>query len=463
MSRIKEKIVLIVLDLIAVNLAYTLVYLLKFHTGLMEAGFPPSLSGVIMAGAVLSGLWIVILPLFGLYSSKFSISRTDELVSIFKAVTLGTVILYILLIDINNLLTSRFNIFNYWSFLLFFLSITHIMLRTYQRNRLKKGRGRRKTVIVGIGSKAREIYDKIQSQKLTGFDVRGFIDPSPEAPSGSPAKNVLGTINKFNEICDRHQIEEVLIILDKPSKKKLFEIVDLCNGYPVSLKTIPDIYEIAVGNAKIQHIYGLDLVEILPENYSPGLMLGKRLIDLLVSSIVIFFLLPLWVLISFAIKINSKGPVFFRQKRVGYNGNDFTMYKFRSMHIEDEKPNERLLTKEKDPRITTVGHFIRRIRLDEIPQLINVLEGDMSLVGPRPELPFYVQQYVKQIALYSKRVRVKPGITGLAQVNQKFSESVTDIQKKLEYDLYYIENMSLKLDFKILLSTIVTILTRSGG
>ena len=133
------------------------------------------------------------------------------------------------------------------------------------------------------------------------------------------------------------------------------------------------------------------------------------------------------------------------------------------MYIDEEKPDASLLTKDKDPRITFVGHFLRKIRLDEIPQLINVLEGDMSLVGPRPELPFYVQQYAKQISLYSKRLRVKPGITGLAQVNQKFSESVKDIQKKLEYDLYYIENMSLRLDFKILLSTIVTILTRRGG
>lgn len=463
MSRITEKIVLILLDLVALNLAFFLVYVLKFHSGLMEAELPPSLSGVVMAGAALSILWILNFILFGLYSSKFAISRTDEIVSIFKAVTFGIVILFILLIDLENLLLSRFNIFNYWALLVFFLSLGHIIVRTYQRNRLKKGRGRRKTLIVGNGKRAHEIYEQILSQQLTGFDVQGFIDPDPRKQEIAASEGTLGALDQFDAICDQHQIEEVLIILDKTSKKKLFEIVDMCNGYPVALKTIPDIYEIAVGNARIQHIYGLDLVEILPENYSPGFRLVKRITDISVSALVLFLFLPIWVLISMAIRINSRGRVFYRQKRLGQNGMEFMMYKFRSMYPDADTNTEQHLTKEKDPRITSVGRILRKLRLDEVPQLINVIEGEMSLVGPRPELPFYVQQYRQQIPLYSKRFRVKPGITGLAQVKQKFSESVKDIQKKLEYDLFYIENMSLRLDLKILLATVVTVLTRRGG
>ena len=464
MSRIKEKTVLIVLDLTAVNLAYVFVYVLKFHSGLMETGIQPPLSGVIMGGGVLSAAWFLVLLLFGLYRSKFAVSRTDEIVTIFKAVSLGTVALFLLTFEFADPLPpSRVNIFNYWILLIFFLSIGRIIIRTYQRNLLKKGHGRRKTVIVGTGKRAKEIYDQIRSHPVTGFDVQGFIHLSPRIPVETPVGPVLGSIDKFVEICDQNRIEEVLIILDRPSKTRLFEIVDKCDGYPAAMKTVADIYEIAVGNARIRHLYGLDLVDILPENYSHGLRFVKRVIDITVSSIILLLFLPIWMIIGIAIKINSSGPVFYRQKRIGQHGESFIMYKYRSMVYDTEFNPEAVLTRDKDPRITGIGMILRRLRIDEVPQLINVLEGDMSLVGPRPELPYYVQLFIKQIPLYSKRLRVKPGITGMAQIKQKFSESVKDIQKKLEYDLYYIENMSLKLDLKILLATIVTVLTRRGG
>ena len=464
MSRITEKILLIALDLIAVNIAFILVYILKFHSGLMGVEVPPLLSGVVMSGIALSTAWFLILLFFGLYRSKLAVSRTDELLTIFKAVTLGTVVFFLLLAsDSENLqLPSRISIFNYWAFLIFFLSTGRIIIRTYQRNRLRKGLGRRKTLIVGTGKRAQEVYDEIRSHQLTGFDVQGFLDPSRGEIAEAPG-HILGTIDKFEEVCDRLKIEEVLIILDQPSKEELFEIVDKCDGYPVSLKTIPDIYEIAVGNARIQHIYGLKLVDILPENYSPGFRLVKRIIDITVSAVILFLFLPLWVVIGIAIKLSSRGSVFYRQNRIGQNGEKFTMYKFRSMVQDADREPGPVLTQARDPRIIGVGRILRRLRIDEVPQLINVLEGEMSLVGPRPELPYYVQLYIKQIPLYSKRLRVKPGITGLAQVSQKFSESVKDIHKKLEHDLYYIENMSFKLDLKILLATSVTVLTRRGG
>jgi len=464
MSRITERTVLIISDLIGVNLAYVMVYVLKFHTGLMETGIPPTLLGGILGGVVLSGCWLLILLFFGLYRSKFAVSRTDEILMIFKAVTLGAVILFILTIDFENPLTSsRINIFNYWMLLIFFLSIGRIIIRTYQRNRLKKGHGRRKTLIIGAGKKAQEVYDQILSHPVTGFDVQGFLNTSPEASSGIKSGKILGDIDNYNEVCNKYKIEEVLIILDRPSKKKLFEIVDKCDGFPAALKTIPDIYEIAVGSAHIQHLYGLQLVDILPENYSPGFMIVKRIIDISISSFIIFFFLPFWVITGIAIIINSKGSVFYRQKRVGQHGEIFTIYKFRSMVHDADQISGHLLTQDRDPRITAVGRIIRRLRIDEVPQLINVLEGEMSLIGPRPELQYYVQRYVKEIPLYSKRLRAKPGITGLAQVKQKFSDSVTDIKTKMEYDLFYIENMSLKLDLKIFLATIFTIITRSGG
>lgn len=464
MTRITEKSILILSDFLAVNIAYVIVYILRFYIVLLESDTPPTAAGVILGGGFLSLAWIVVFLLFGLYRSKFAVSRTDEIVTVFKAVSLGTMTLFVLTFNLSDPLPlSRLIILNYWIFLIFFLSIGRIAIRTYQRNRLKKGIGRRKTLIIGTGKQARKVYDQIRINPLTGFDAIGFLKTSSHTAEETGSGKVFGSIEQFDEVCVQNDIEEVLIILDRPSKTKLFEIVDKCNGYPVVLRTVPDIYEIAVGNAHIQHMYGLDLVEILPENYSAGFRAVKRFIDIAVSSAIILLFLPLWVLIGFIIKLNSQGPVFYKQKRIGRNGEDFVMYKFRSMVMHADTAPIHRLTLEKDARITAIGSFIRRFRIDEIPQMINVLEGDMSLIGPRPELPFYVREFVKQIPLYSKRLRIKPGITGLAQVKQKFSESVTDIKKKLEYDLFYIENMSLKLDLKITLATIVTILTRRGG
>ena len=464
MTRFTEKSVLLLSDLLAVNIAYIIVYIIRFYIVLLESDIPPTVKGVILGGGFLSLAWVVTLLLFGLYRSKFAVSRTDEIVTIFKAVSLGTMTLFVLTFNRNDPLPlSRLIILNYWIFLIFFLSVSRIAIRTYQRNRLKKGIGKRKTLIIGTGKQARNVYDQIRKNPLTGFDAIGYLQTSPHTAEETGPGKVFGSIEQFEDVCVQNDIEEVLIILDRPSKTKLFEIVDKCNGYPVVLRTIPDIYEIAVGNAHIQHMYGLDFVEILPENYSTGFCAVKRSIDIAVSSAVILLFLPLWVLIGFMVKLNSQGSVFYKQKRIGRNREDFTMYKFRSMvEHADSVPYHRL-TSEQDVRITAIGKIIRRFRIDEIPQMINVLEGDMSLIGPRPELPYYVRQFVKQIPLYSKRLRIKPGITGLAQVKQKFSESVTDIKKKLEYDLFYIENMSLKLDLKIIFATIVTILSRRGG
>ena len=297
---------------------------------------------------------------------------------------------------------------------------------------------------------------------MTGFDVKGFITIRNVVADGIPEEKVVGGMEAFNDFCASRQVEDAIIVLDRPTKKRLFEIVDQCNGYPVAMKTMADMYSIAIGNAGVYNHFGLQLVDILPERMSLFYSILKRVMDIAVSSLVIFIFLPLWVVIGAAIKLNSKGPVFYRQERLGKDGDVFTIYKFRSMYEDAEKHTGPALTKTNDPRITRIGNFLRKYRLDEIPQFINVLEGDMSLIGPRPERPYFVKKFVKQIPLYSKRFRVKPGITGWAQVKQRFEESVKDVQTKLEYDLFYIENMSLLFDLKIVLATIYTVLARRG-
>ncbi|MCP4725011.1 MAG: sugar transferase [bacterium] len=464
MTRITEKILLVLNDLIAVNLAFGLIYFLKYKTGIIDSIIPVSNNSIFLASGLLTFFWAVSFLFFGLYRSKFFVSRTDEMLNIFKAVTFGSVLIFLQSFDLSNPLpASRIILFTYWGLLFFMVSVGRICLRSYQKILLKKGLGQRKTIIIGTGKRAKEVYKQIVDHPVMGFDVKGFLEFEAERLREIPDDLVIGGVNTVNDICAENKIEEVLIILDRPSRKRLFEIVDACNGYPVALKTIPDIYQIAVGNTKIHNLFGLQLVDILPQNYSAAYRIIKRSIDIAISLLIIFLLMPVWVVTGVLIKLDSKGPIFFKQERVGMNGAQFMMYKFRSMEFSKSKKEEVFLTQNPDPRVTKFGNFIRKFRIDEVPQFINVLEGDMSIIGPRPELPFYVIKHNRQIPLYSKRFRIKPGITGLAQVKQLFHDSVTNISKKLEYDLYYLENMSLKLDLKILLATIYTVLARRGG
>jgi len=239
-------------------------------------------------------------------------------------------------------------------------------------------------------------------------------------------------------------------------------VVDKVGRMDVGLKIIPDMYDIISGQARTNQIYGFPLIDIFPQLMPQWEKAFKRLIDVVVSSITLLILLQFFPLIALAVYIDSPGPVFYRQERVGKNGKIFKMIKFRTMIPDAEKETGPVWSQKQDPRITRVGYFLRKTRLDEIPQFINVLQGDMSLVGPRPERPVFVDQFVKTIPLYRHRLKMKPGITGWAQTMHKYDESFEDVKKKLEYDLYYLENMSLKLDFKIIMNTFATVFTAKG-
>ncbi len=234
------------------------------------------------------------------------------------------------------------------------------------------------------------------------------------------------------------------------------------NGEAVGIKISPDMYDIISGQARTNQIYGLPLIEILPEFMPAWERSVKRLIDILVSIGILGGLLPFWLLFGIIIKIDSRGKTLYRQERVGKDGRQFNIFKFRSMSSDAESETGPVWATEDDPRVTRVGKFLRATRIDEVPQFINVLMGDMSLVGPRPERQFFVDQLKKEMPLYTRRLRIRPGITGWAQIKHKYDESLDDVKRKLRYDLFYIENMSLRMDFKIILSTIKVILSGKG-
>lgn len=234
-----------------------------------------------------------------------------------------------------------------------------------------------------------------------------------------------------------------------------------CNSHKVGLKIMPDLYDVISGQARTNAIYGFPLIEISPQLMSPWEESLKRMLDVVVSAVILMVGLPVWLLIAAIIKLESPGPVLYKQERVGKDGQRFRIIKFRSMREDAEKEGPQWANR-KDPRVTRVGKWLRKLHLDEVPQLINVMKGQMSLVGPRPERPVFVESLSKEIPLYNRRLKVRPGITGWAQVKHRYDETIEDVKKKVQYDLYYIENMSLRMDMKIILNTASHMLLGKG-
>ncbi len=242
----------------------------------------------------------------------------------------------------------------------------------------------------------------------------------------------------------------------------MLRVIAACDRLGVTIKIVPDLYQIISGQVKTASIYGFPLVEINPTLMTEWEKRVKRLMDIVISLFLLIISLPIIIITAILIKLDSKGPVLYKQERVGLNGKLFNVLKFRSMVNDAEKQTGPVWAGKDDPRVTKVGRFIRKVRIDELPQMYNVLKGEMSLVGPRPERPKFVEQFAKEIPLYKRRLLVKPGLTGWAQVKHKYDESIEDVKTKLKYDLFYIENQTLRMDLKILFRTIFVVLLGKG-
>ena len=406
--------------------------------------------------------WLVLFVFNGLYRLGPSTSRFDEAVRIFRVVTIGVLLLFILTFDLEGGLTfTRALVVSYWLVLIVLVAGGRIALRSLQLRLLASGIGRRNTVIVGTDDRGHRLLQALDASPAQGYEVLGFVRAPGEAVlaevGGLP---VLGEVEDLGRIVGQRGVKEVLIALRSNSHEEILRIVDAAGGSasPVSFGITPDLYDIVTGHVRTQQIYGVPLMELRPQLMAPWESALKRLLDVAVALLVLGGLAPLWILAAAAIRLDSRGPVLFRQERVGREGRVFTMYKFRSMVEEAEERTGPVWVKEADPRVTRVGRLLRALHLDEVPQCINFLRGDMSLVGPRPERPYFVDQFRAGIPFYMRRFNVKPGLLGWAQSKHEFDMDSTDLVRiaaeRLEYDLYYIENASLMLDFKIMLRTI---------
>ncbi len=465
MPKAIEKSFLIVGDFIAINLTYIYWVLLRqFLNCYTESGV---LNNFILA-TILFLYWFFMFFFFGLYKSWYAQSRFDEFVTVLKTVSIGVFILFWLTFDVRIDLQStpsvgRIIIISYWFMLVFFTSLGRILLRTLQRKLLELGFGRRNTLIIGWNEKAHELYDKIKQYPELGYDVTGFISLSRKnLIEKYQEASILGYYKDIARVVEQYQIEEIIIAVKKSSPKEVLNIISCCDSLLVNLKIVPDLYDIVMGYGRTNQIYAFPLIEILPQMMPPWEQRIKRIMDVAVAIFVLAGFLPLWIFVAIFIKLDSRGPILFSQQRVGKDGKNFKIYKFRSMVQDAERKTGPVWAGERDSRVTFIGRIIRKLRIDEIPQFYNVLMNDMSLVGPRPERPFFVDKLKRKIPLYTRRLRMKPGITGWAQIKAGYDITFDTVRKKLEYDLFYIENVSLRMDLKILLNTIYVMLRGKG-
>jgi exopolysaccharide biosynthesis polyprenyl glycosylphosphotransferase len=448
-----QRIVLLVTDLVTISLAWIAYYHVRVRTGWLDVPIEPDFLAP-MAFVYL--FWALLFFLVGLYRPFYAASRFDELALLFKTISFGCLFLFFVIFfdDAASAasVSSRLLIVIYWAILLATVGTGRLLLRSLQRRLLINGIGVHKTMI----------RDEVAKYPALGLRVAGFVrlEQQWSGPAADPTP-VLGGLDDLATIIPGHDIRETLIAVDAADHERLLQIVTRCSAFNIGVKIVPDLYEIISGLAKTNAIYGFPLIDVSPQLMKPWEEGAKRLIDLAVAGLVLIAGLPVWLLIALAIKIDSRGPVLYRQERVGMDGKHFRIIKFRSMVADAEKAGPQWALKI-DPRITTIGRSLRKLHLDEIPQVWNVLRGEMSLVGPRPERPVFVEELIREIPLYPRRLRVRPGVTGWAQVKHKYDESIEDVRKKVQYDLYYIENMSLRMDMKIIFSTVSHMLMGKG-
>ena len=464
MDKRRERLTLLALDFVAVNIAFFCYFVLRVNTKWFDLLILPDFWAPML---VICFYWLLVFLFVGLYRSWFALSRFDEISTLFKATFVGIFVLFFLVFidDANHGVASgsRILIVLYWALIFCFDSFFRLSFRAIQRSLLIKGVGCKNTLIIGTGDYAKKIYSEITRHPGLGLRVVGFLEIDDEKTEILVDGNlIVGKIEDFESVLEHYTIKEVVFALEKQHDDFVVDLIARSEGKDLGLKIVPTLYEILSGQARTTQLYGVPLIDINPTIMPEWELKAKRLMDLGAAVLILIVSSPAIIIAAIAIKINSKGPVFYLQERSGLNGKPFRIVKFRSMRQDAEQATGPVWSQKDDPRITEVGKFIRRVRIDEIPQMWNVLKGEMSLIGPRPERPYFVEKLSEEIPYYKRRLRVRPGVTGWAQVKHKYDENIDDVREKVRFDLFYIENMSLRMDFKIMLRTVLVVLFGKG-
>jgi exopolysaccharide biosynthesis polyprenyl glycosylphosphotransferase len=441
----------VLLDGVLVNAGIILAFLIRFKGTLPPFNF-----------SAYQNLWVFIIIIMigafyisGLYDRRRSYTMVNILDNTINGVTLGTLLIFV------AVYTARLRIGAFPTTVLMISWLVNLILISGWRIVLVRFRkvAPRRVLVVGSGEGANSIVEDIKNRSELGYKLIGIVS---EEEMKNPALGVkhFKSLRDIRRIVTVNKIDEMIISLPPDSRREMVDVISQCQGMGVRFKIVPELYDMFLSETDGEDVNGLPLVEVMGASIYGASEVIKRLVDIFVSSVALLLFSPLILVIMVLIKIGSKGPVLFKQERVGKDGKIFSLYKFRSMTKDAEKYTGPVMAKSDDKRTTKWGKIMRKARLDEIPQLINVLKGDMSLVGPRPERPFFVEGFKREIPGYVQRLQVRPGITGLAQVYSRYDISA---RSKLRYDLLYVRRHSLFLDLEIILRTIGVILRRRGA
>lgn len=423
---------------------------------------------------VFSIIFVFIFQIQGLYKISVIYSKAVHLIAIFKALFIAVILLIIFsyLFKLQFVLVSRYFILSYFIYSIFILPIVRIyLLRGLIKNYYKNHRPKKDVLIYGAGDSGKLLGAKLLFEKEWGYNLIGFIDDFvPQQTVVIADKIILGNINNLKQMKARIKIDEIIISISRIDYNRLIEVFDLCNAINVPVKLSSDLFAVIHSKLSVERYSNIPVVEVSPRMGKAFKLYYKKIFDYLFASLLLIFLSPFFLIIALLIKLTSRGPVLFKQERIGLNGNPFMFYKFRSMITsqsgEEERKNEMLEFMKNgcdsdkivnENRITKIGKFLRKTSIDELPQLFNVLKGEMSLVGPRPCLPYEYENYDEW---QKKRLTVLPGLTGIWQV---FGRSNVSFQNSIVLDIYYLTNMSPWLDLLLILKTIPVMLLARGG
>jgi len=443
----------VLMDALIIAFSYALAWLIRFWI------FPDVTAGALRAETYFSAL-LLIVPgylflnyIFNLYTSKRYSSSKRDFYSVFKANVVGCILFLSALYVINQPDFSRGMIFIFAAINVSIESIARHIVRKTLRNLRKKGYNVKYVLLVGYSRAAEEYIDRIKQNPQWGYVVRGILDD--KIPRGTEYRGikVVGRIDNLLIILPENKLDEIAITLALEHYDRLEEIVNLCEKSGVHTKFIPDYNSVIPSKPYTEDLNGLPVINIRHIPLSNTLnSLAKRVVDIVGGAVLCVVFAPFMLIAALMIKITSPGPIIFKQERVGLHNKPFQMYKLRTMEVQKPTHEQKNWTTKDDPRVTPVGKFLRKTSIDEMPQFFNVLKGDMSLVGPRPERPFFVEKFKEEIPRYMIKHQVRPGMTGWAQVNGYRGD--TSIRKRIDCDLYYIENWTMGLDIKILFLTL---------
>jgi len=445
----------VVLDAIIIAASYTLAWYLKFASPFSDTD--PNVGALDvhtyfeMLYLIVPG-YLILYYAFNLYTPKRATVHRYEILNIFQANTVGMVLMMAGWYMIAQIHFSRTMMAMFYGINIILTTLGRSLIRALLQYFREKGYNLKYILLVGYSRAAEEYIKRINSNPQWGYVVRGILDDHVPAGTLYKGVKVVGSIESLLYILPENKLDEIAITLSLKDYDNLEHIVDLCEKSGVHTKFIPDYNHIIPTKPYTEDLDGLPVIHVrhvpLSSSFNNTI---KRLVDIFGSlTAIIIFAIPM-IIVACIVKITSPGPLIFKQDRVGLHNREFKMYKFRSMRVQNESEEKKAWTTQDDPRVTPIGKFMRKTNIDELPQLFNVLKGDMSMVGPRPERPYFVDKFKEVIPRYMIKHQVRPGMTGWAQVNGYRGD--TSITKRIQCDLYYVENWTLQLDFKILFLT----------